>query len=137
MSFRSNDDDAVSRNAHGRSLCPVENEIGLMDLFRPCGDLHCRSPVRTAPVAGPADHSARESTRMLSVLQNTDAVDQHVTHTCSELMRLIVSRVIGNLGRIENDDVAEVARLQQPATPQPQVSSRQTGHLVGPPSRDQ
>ena len=59
---------------------------------------------------------------MLAVLDHEDAVDQDVEHSRREPMRLFEGGMIGDVRRIEHDDVRETAFEDTPATAERQPS---------------
>src|SRR3989449_9963858 len=84
-------------------------------LFRSLLRPNCRGELQLLPglVAGAAHDTAGFRTGMLAVFEHLRPVHEDVDHPGGILVRLLKRGVVLDLGRIENDDVGEVPRLQQ------------------------
>ncbi len=67
---------------------------------------------------------------MLAVLEHADAVYEDVPHADGVLMGLLVGGPVRDGGGIEDDDVGEIAFLQQAAMVEPQICRGQVAELA-------
>src|SRR5260370_9036545 len=67
---------------------------------------------------------------MSTIFKNLNAGDENLFHANGILMRLLISRLVDNGFRVEEDDVGEVAFLEESAVVQPQVGCREMRHLA-------
>src|SRR5687768_6196607 len=68
--------------------------------------------------------------RVLALVHDADAVDQHVLHAARVAQRVLERRDGIQSGEVEDDHVGGVARAQQPTVTQAEVRGRHAGHLA-------
>src|SRR6185369_14162104 len=74
--------------------------------------------------------SAREASGVLAVLDDEGTVHQHVLDARWVLVRLLVGGAVGDLARIEHDEIGASAHGDDTAIFQPEAAGWQLSHLV-------
>src|SRR5262249_29779427 len=72
-----------------------------------------------------ADDLSRLRSRVFSVLQHLDTIDQHISNAGSVLVRFGKGRMVLDAGGIEDYDVGKVSRLERAATVDFEILRRQ------------
>ena len=67
---------------------------------------------------------------MVAVFEHLHAVDEYVGHPHSILVRLLECRLVGDRGRIEDDDVREHAFAQEASPRETEVGGREARQPV-------